>query len=425
MAMSLIAATIKVYTLPHLPAAWQARMTEKRVIKSVRDAYYNVPFYRRKYDAAGINIDRIRTLDDMKLLPVLTREEVRRNFPGNIIRRGTDLSRCHKTMTGGSTSEPISLVISPSAYAYYLAESARIYSMIGYHFWQRSCYLRASPMSLPRVSAGRQTHISIMHPVRDQIEQIKRARPHLIDGTAGILLNLARHLTEEDRRSIAPHCITVNSEMSTESERDFISRAFNCPVYDEYGTEEVWSVATQCRRHRYHISSDSVWLEFLDVNGHDASAGEVGDILITSIRSEAMPFIRYAIGDRGSPDTGVCDCGNKFPMMKSIDGRADDWLIMPSGKWVHPMIVLGVIWKTILTHPLLLDQYRVIQTQPDTLVFRFVKGPQFEHASIDTILLDIREVFDESINVTSEEGPIERGAKRLAVQSMVPHDTGW
>ena len=397
-------------------------MTEKRVIKSVRDAYFNVPFYRQKYDAAGIDINRIRRLEDMKLLPVLTKEDVRKNYPGDMVRWGTNLKKCYHSNTSGSSGQPLSFIISPSGYAYYLAESARIYSMIGYRPWHRSCYLRLVPMNLPRASSSRQTHISSGQPISKQIEKLKRARPDLIDTGVVRMLNIAMHLNEEDLKYIKPRFITVNSEMSTEAEREYISSVFKCPVYDEYGTEEVWSVATQCLKHRYHISSDSVWLEFIDAQGQDVKDGEAGDIFITTTRSEAMPFIRYAIGDRGCPETRVCDCGYKSPLMKSIEGRADDWLVLSSGKLFAPSLILSTYGKTLSQNPRLFDQFKIIQKKHDLLILQYVKGQNFDIKEVEKLVEDLKSLFDEPMSILSEEGQPHPGPKRQTLQSLVPHD---
>jgi phenylacetate-CoA ligase len=396
-------------------------MTEKRVINSVRDAYRNVPFYRQKYDAAGINIDSIRRLEDMKLLPILTKEEIRSNFPGSMVRQGTDIDKCFHSNTSGSSGQPLSFIISPSGYAYYLAESARIYSMIGYRPWHRSCYLRSKSMSLPKASASRQTFISSGLPVTEQIEQLKRHKPHLIDAHPSTLLDIARYIKKEDLKYIKPRFITVNSEMSTLEERNYIAGVFGCPVYDEYGSYEVWSIATQCRKHNYHISSDSVWLEFLDDQGNDVSPGEVGNIVITSTRSKSMPFIRYSIGDTGEPAAGTCSCGYKTPMMQSLTGRVNDWLVLPSGKLMNPTRVLRYCGQADSKTPFLFDRYKLVQEKCDRLVFYYVKGRDFDAAILNELLEKIRGAFDEPVEVLLEEGLPQSGEKRQVLQSLVEH----
>ena len=420
--LNLATAIIKVFTLPHLPSNVQRHLAERRVIMTVRDAYLNIPFYRAKYDAAGIDIDSIRTLDDIKRLPVLDKAEIRANFPDNIVRRGTDYKKCHNAFTSGSTGQPLEFVISPAGYAYYLAESARIYYMIGYRPWHRSCYVRLVTMKLPALSSKRQTHISSGHPVRVQIEQLKRTKPDLIDTGVERLLNIANHLTEDDLKHIKPKFITINSEMSTEQERDYLSKVFNCPVYDEYGTEECWSIATQCRQHNYHISTDSVWVEFINSQGRDVEPGETGDILITTTRSEAMPFIRYAVGDCGVPGRGGCGCGYNSPLLESLEGRCDDWLVMPSGKLSPPSAILSAYGKAVWQNPLLFDRFRIVQKAPDLVVFQYVKGQRFNPKELEVLVSNLRQVFDEPVEVLSEEVDFEAGHKRQVVQSWVQHN---
>ncbi|MDV7397759.1 hypothetical protein RZS08_40540, partial [Arthrospira platensis SPKY1] len=112
-------------------------------------------------------------------------------------------------------------------------------------------------------------------------------------------------------------------------------------MYDEYSTEETWMVASQCRRHRYHIFIDNVWMEFLDDEGRGVAPGQVGEIVLTATRSRAMPFIRYKIGDLGRYSAAKCGCGLGFPVLESFEGRADDSFILPSGKFVSSLKVLN------------------------------------------------------------------------------------
>jgi phenylacetate-CoA ligase len=422
MYLSLLLALIKVYTLPYLPARWQRQLTERRVIMSVRDAYYNVPFYRRKYDNAGININHIRRLEDMKLLPLLTKEEIRLNFPGDMVRRGTNIDKCHRESTSGSTGQPLSFIISPTGYAYYLAESARIYSMIGYRPWHRSCYLRSKPLNLTKISASRQTFISTSLPVSEQIAQLKKLKPHLIDAHPCSLLEIASNISKEELRFIKPRAITVNSEMSTIEERDYLSGVFNCPVYDEYGSYEFWSIATQCKKHKYHISSDSIWMEFLDSNAQDVPANEIGNIVITSTRSKVMPFIRYLIGDAGCPSDESCSCGYNSPLMQSFEGRADDWLVLPSGKVIPPSKILGLCGITAREHPMLFDHYKIVQRQRDLLIFQYIRGKEFSVALLDNLLKNLAKLFDEPVTILSEEKLSHPEGKRQIFQSLVSHN---
>jgi phenylacetate-CoA ligase len=210
--------------------------------------------------------------------------------------------------------------------------------------------------------------------------------------------------------------------MSTAEEREYIAGVFKCPVYDEYSTEETWGIAAQCRRHNYHIFTDSVWLEFLDNNGKDAAPGEVGEIAITTTRNQAMPFIRYLVGDRGRPSNRTCGCGYRLPLMESIEGRSSDWLILPSGRPFEPERILSVIARIIKKHPLLFEEFKVIQQRKDLIVLQYSRGQQFEPGPLEEMLEGLRLLIDEPVTVKAEEGKPSRGAKRQAMESWVTRD---
>ena len=400
----IISAYVKVKIFPYLPAAWQNRMTEKRVIKTIRDAYYHIPFYRSKYDRAGVDINSIKHLEDLKKLPVLTKEEIRQNFPEHIVRKGTRLEKCHKSKTSGSSGQPLLFIISPYAYAYYLAISSRIYSMIGYKPWETSCYIRCTQADLPDFFSKRQIFISSMQPVDRIITELKKANADMIDAYPTTMLDMARNITPEDLKYIKPRRITLNSQRSTAEIRRYLSDVFNCPVYDEYSTEETWSIAAECRNHNYHIFIDSVWLEFLNESGSDAKPGETGEVIITTTRSKAMPFIRYAIGDLARPFSKTCNCGYNLPVLESVDGRSDDWLILPSGALFDPAKIDSMAYLSLRDKPLLLDGYKIIQKERDYIEFRFLKGRNFNSAGLDEVLSDLRNIINEELTLVPEEG---------------------
>ena len=103
----LFIACIEVHLNQLLPAALQRRLAERRLIRTIRAAYENVPFYRQKYDEAGIDINSIRSADDIKKLPFLTKDEVLLNFPQSIVARGVNIDDCHYSATTGSTGRSL------------------------------------------------------------------------------------------------------------------------------------------------------------------------------------------------------------------------------------------------------------------------------------------------------------------------------
>ncbi|MFY9399515.1 MAG: hypothetical protein WAR22_14240 [Desulfomonilia bacterium] len=412
---------IEVHVSALFPARLQQRLSERRLVRSIMNAYERVPFYRRKYDEAGIDISTIRCAADLKKLPFLTKEEVRENFPHQIVARGVDINSCHYSATTGSTGRSLPFVFTLKTFAFYIATGVRMYTMIGYlPCIHKIAYIKYTKLNYPWFL--RATHVKSTIPVEEQIAQLRRIRADLIIGYASLIYEIARRATPEDLAEIRPRFIGINSELSTQDQRDFISRTFGCPVYDEYSTEETWMVAAQCRHHNYHIFTDNVWVEFVDRNGDEVRPGEMGEIVLTTTRSPAMPFIRYRIGDLGRYDDSPCRCGLGFPILKSFDGRADDCFTLPSGKFVSSLKILNTFTMYIKKYLHLLEEFKVSQVREDLVLIRIVRGSEYNEEHIGELLDDLRRLLDDSVTIEVElVESIDTGGsiKRKAIESLV------
>jgi len=419
----LFVACIDVHLSALLPAWLQRRLCEKRLIRSIRQAYENVPFYRRKYDEAGVDIHSICSAEDIKRLPFVTKDEIRENFPEGIVARGVDRNACHYSATTGSTGRSLPFIYTKATFAFYIATGVRMYTMIGYRPWHRMAYIKYTDLRYPRLGPFFQTtHIQSTIPVEEQIARLREARADLIIGYASLVYEIARRVTPDDLKYIRPKFIGINSELSTQDQRAFISETFHCPVYDEYSTEETWMIASQCRHYNYHIFTDNVWVEFIDSKGCEVKPGDMGEIILTTTRSPAMPFIRYRIGDVGRYSNVECPCGLGFPLLASFEGRADDCFILPSGKFVSSLKLLNTFTMYIKKYLHLLEEFKVTQVQSHLIVIEIIKGSQFDSAQLEELLADLRRLLDDSVSIKIEfVATIEKsdGIKRKAIESLV------
>lgn len=419
----LFSSCIDVHMNQLFPSGLQRRLSERRLVRAVRHAYEHVPFYRSKYDEAGIDIDSIRCAHDIKKLPFLTKEDVRTNFPSKIVARGTNIDDCHYSATTGSTGKSLPFIYTKPTFAFYIATGLRMYTMIGYRPWHRIAYIKYTKINYPRIGPFFQTtHIKSTIPAEEHIAQLREARPDLIIGYASLVYEVARRVTKDDLEHIRPRFIGINSEMSTQSQRDFISSVFGCPVYDEYSTEETWMIASQCRHHNYHIFTDNVWVEFLDHDGSEVKSGDMGEIVLTTTRSPAMPFIRYRIGDMGSYSDAPCPCGLGFPLLQSFDGRADDCFTLPSGKYVSSLKILNTFTMYIKKYLHLLEEFKVTQVRRDLILIKIVRGREYSDEHIEELLGDIRKILGEPVTITLEMvDHIDNGGgiKRKAIESLI------
>lgn len=415
--------SIKAHINQWFPPKWQRRRAERRVIKEIYNAYNCVPYYRKKYDDAGVDIGSIRSLEDIKRIPFITKEEILENFPEGMVAKGVEIKKCHYSATTGSTGRSLPFIFSMPTYAFYLATNLRVYSMMGYKPWHKIVYIKYTPIE--RTSVGpfyRSAHIPSTLPVKEQISLIKKEGVDLLEGYASIILEMARTVTPEDLKYIQLKFISVNSEMSTQEQREFISKVFGCPVFDEYSTEETWMIASQCKQGNYHIFTDNVWVEFIDQDGNDVAPGDVGEIVITTMRSPAMPFIRYRIGDLGRPSTETCSCGIGFPLLESFEGRADDSFILPSGKFISSLKLLNIFTMYINKYLHLIEEFKLIQQKPDYIVIKLVKGKEYNEERFKELVNRLYTILDEPVTIITEmvnEIPISGSIKRKAIESWV------
>ena len=383
--------------------SFRSRNVQKKLVNSVRDAGKNVPFYRDLYRKVGIDIQEFSGTQDLKKLPLVTKDDIRSAFPDRITREGTNLDRCIHSATTGSTGKSLPIVYSRSTYALYLAANLRIYTMIGYKPWYKTSYIKYTPLA--KYNFGpffRFDHVPSMTSAEKQIEILRQNKPDFLDGYPSIILEIAQKASSEDLKDIRPRMIMLNSEMSTNDQRDFIARVFNCPVYDEYSTEETWMVASQCKHKNYHLFTDNVFMEFLDKQGNDVGPGEPGELYLTTLRSPVMPFIRYRIGDIGRYTYDNCSCGCQFPIIESFDGRADDSFILPDGRLISPLKILNTFNKYIQKHLHLLEEFKVIQKTHDHVVIKLVKGNEYSQEAFREVLDSLHALLGDSVQIDVE-----------------------
>lgn len=397
--------------------------SEKRLIKTIRDAGKNVPYYRDSFRKAGINPDKFKGSEDLKKIPFLTKSDVRNAFPDRIVADGVDLEKCHYSATTGSTGKSLPFIYSMKTFAFYLSTNLRVYTMAGYKPWYNCCYIKYTAMDPVNIGPFlRFHHIPSVAPIEDQIRMLKKHKPDFIDGYASIIYEISRRMTPEDLKIIRPKMILCNSEMSTVHQRNAVSEVFKCPVYDEYSTEETWMVASLCKKQRYHLFTDNVWVEFLDSDGNEVKPGEPGEMVLTSLRSPAMPFIRYKIGDIGRMSTTACDCGSPFPVLEAFEGRSDDSFILPDGTFVSSLKILNTFTMFINKYLHLMEEFRVIQETKDRVVIELVKGKEYTDIRFNEVLEALSNLFKNQVTITVnpvDSIDLKGKIKRKAIESRV------
>jgi phenylacetate-CoA ligase len=372
-------------------------LQERRLRAMVDHAWANSPFYRRKFRDAGLTAADIRSVADLVKLPPTTKQELQAADPRDVIARGYSPESTIVEATSGSSGLVLQVHHSPAAYDRYAAFAFRALRELGYRPWDRVAYTRFDPLPpLPwgRLGLGTRELVDLTRPdPRAYLEDLLRIRPDLITAYPSILQLVIRSATPAELARIRPRAIHLHSELLTDGIRAEIGQAFGCDCFDDYSTWEFHHVAYECRQHRYHIAADNVVCEFVRV-GRLVGPGEQGAILLTGLTNRAMPLLRYAIGDVGGPSDERCPCGRGFPVMQLIEGRIDDYLVMPSGRRISPRIVN----PAFETMPGILEHV-LVQEARDRVVVNLNVADAHRATTPTMVERALRDLFGEPVSV--------------------------
>jgi phenylacetate-CoA ligase len=370
---------------PHLSRdemrAWQWHHLQKLV----HHAYTNVPFYRELYRQASFQPGDLKSWDDFHRLPTVSKDEVIAHFPDRMLARGYQLDDLVVSRSSGSSGKVLDIAYDGRAMVIYTLAGLRLYGMgFPYRPWHRQLYIYTSPYPLNSLfGLYPLDFLSTLTPIPQIIEKLKSARPDLLVCYPSHLKQIEREMTEADLAQVRLRCISVNSEMSTQAERDYLSTRFRCPVLDEYSSEELTRVAAQCRCGTYHLFEDINYLESVRADPQD----DLGILIGTNLHNYAMPMIRYVQNDLGRIEEKPCACGWNFRALVNLQGRKNDSFLLPSGRTISSGFLLDATYEILLTYRTAVKDFCLIQETADRVRLEIVAGEGWNaevHSAIES-----------------------------------------
>lgn len=338
----------RVRAFEELPAAAKRARSLDLLRHAVFRAYHAVPWYKARFDAAGVSPRDLRALGDLAHFPILEKRDVIEHRD-ELVSAGRDRLGATWDATGGSTGEPLRFLRSRRAVAAGLANEARTWRWYGVPAGARQATIwgadrdvapnasvdswRARALGFCQLNAFRLDESRC----RDFADILERFRPEVIYGYATALARFAAFLSDTGRKlAIRPLAIRSTAEVLLAEHRALVESQLHGPVYDYYGSREVGPIAGESPSHGgLHVFSDVTHVEVVRADGTPCAPGEVGDVVVTKLHEFAMPFVRYRIGDRAAPlaDDPADPLG--FPRLSSLQGRIGDFVRAPDGREVH------------------------------------------------------------------------------------------
>jgi phenylacetate-CoA ligase len=361
----------------------------KRTREMAVHAGSTVPVYAERYRDAGVDPAAIRSWDDVRRLPLMDKATIVEGYPDRSVARGADLSRCLLSTSSGSSGRMMTVPHRADRFWPYLLSGQRMLRWAAggsYPFWWRQAYVYTSEYPLLRVPGLYPLQFIPTASEPDAIlAELLRYRPQLLHTYPSVLRDLVA-LDAERMRGLGLRGVSVGSELSTQEERDVWEAALGCHVRDEYSSEELGRIASQCPDGRYHLHEDVVHVEVLDPDGQPTDG--VGEVVGTELHNRTMPFVRYRQGDLARITDEPCSCGRHTRLLVDLAGRSNDGFALADGRRLAPGFLLDACYRTLIAAGEgVASAYRFVQVSPAQADFEFVPGPDFD-ASAEGVMAE-------------------------------------
>ena len=311
----------------------------KRLKETVERIYANVPYYKNKLDAAGVTPESIKSLDDLKRIPFTTKDDLRENYPfGLFASPMKDIVRIHAS--SGTTGKPTVVGYTKNDLDTWSEAIARL-----------ACAAGATNDDIAQISFGyglftggfglhyglEKVGLAIIPAstgnTEKQIMLMKDFGTTLLVSTPSYALymsEVAEKMGIDVKNDLNLKIGMFGSEGSTEEMRTEIEKRWGITATENYGLSEIMGpgVAGECtEKCGMHVSDDLFIVEIIDPEtGEVLPEGEVGELVITNIKKEGIPLLRYRTKDITYLDSTPCKCGRTTPRIAKIQGRSDDML---------------------------------------------------------------------------------------------------
>ena len=397
-------------------------------------AYENVPYYRRVFQERNLVPGDIQTLDDLALLPFLTREDLQNNLP-DLKARNYPESAFEYVTTGGSTGIPVGFYYEKGASrAREWAFMKTQWDRVGYRFTDRCVVLRGYIVGSPKEEifwkktlCGRWLLMSSHHMTEETmpayIDRIRKFRPRFIQGYPSTAVILARYMLDHKIKPFPNvKAVLCGSESLYPWQRNLLTEAFGCRVFSWYGNSEQTVLAGECEESsRYHIFPEYGIVELIGRDGRPVEgSGAMGEVVATNLTNFVCPLIRYRTMDLAVAAGNPCTCGRSYPLLERVEGRVQDFIVTGKGD------LLSGIAMNIDTDAFdNVKQFQFYQEKVGEVILNIVRKPSFGEQDAEYLYREVSRSCGDDVTIAIryvDDIPLTaRGKYRYFVQNLPVH----
>jgi phenylacetate-CoA ligase len=316
------------------------------LLKDMLDlAYRNSSYYRHSFDEAGVRPLNLEHLEDLKKFPTIDKKVLRSRqqlFPdfGDLICRPEE-DFVFLSASSGSTGVPTASPFTRQDFDVFQDYQARLYWSSGMRPTDRYCHALnftlfvGGPDVIGAMKLGALTIWAGTIPSDRLLSIFQTWRPTVTWTTPSYAWFLGETARENgiDPAELSIRKIFVAGEPggSIPETRESIEARWNADLYDYYGLSDIFGAcAGMCEvKEGLHWAEDHILVEVVDPEtGEEVAEGQRGEMILTSLKKEARPLIRFRTGDMVSYTTERCACGRTHMRLHGIHGRLDDMMII-------------------------------------------------------------------------------------------------
>lgn len=348
----------------------------ERLIATVKRVYHNIPYYRKKMQEKGLTPDDIKSVADLSKLPFTTKTDLRDSYPfGSFTVPMSEIVRIHAS--SGTTGRPTVVGYTRNDISMWSENVTRALCMAGVH--QNDMVQIAYGYGL--FTGGLGLHYGTENlgasviPIsggntKKQIQLMQDFGSTVLCCTPSYALYIAEALEE---MNISPDSLKLRvgifgAEPWSENMRKEIEAKLHIKAIDIYGLSEIVGPGVSCECEEQagmHVNEDHFIPEIINPETLEpVEAGEVGELVFSTITKEGIPLLRYRTRDLTRLIYDKCKCGRTLVRMEKCKGRSDDMLII-RGVNVFPSQIESILLEMSETEPhylLIIDREGTLDT---------------------------------------------------------------
>lgn len=399
----------------HLSESEIREIQDSKLQKLVKHCYETVPYYTKMFDRLGIKPEQIKSREDLKVLPVLTKQIIRENYE-DLFSKAISPKRWRKSSTGGSTGMPLKFCTDSTEWSSWKASTLRAWEWYGLHLGDKIFSLGGSSINKRKATftfKGLYDRIIMRNykyssaDVSDEsmqrnYEAFMMLKPKAVRGYGSALYIFARYIEKMDLPLSPVKVVLTTGEVLMPEYRRKLEEVFGAPVYDAYGAGDGGILSHECvKREGLHITEEACIIEITDKEGVPLPDGEVGYVCTTDLDNYVFPFLRYHVGDMAYLKKEPCTCGRHTRLIGEVMGRAGKLIYNKQGVPISPTVLPMMFYPELNYHNTefqkvyyKIDKFQIRQdVQGDICILLKLKDKNEPHEQFDYVKTNYRNHF--------------------------------